>query len=63
MHGIGSALFARGPSAVGGWRTDLWPAGEVAALVASDLGVDCVLTGHSLGRNKKEHLMKSGAVG
>lgn len=35
-------------------------AGEVAGLISSTLGVDCVLTGHSLGRNKKEHLLKSG---
>lgn len=35
-------------------------AGEVAALVSSSLGVDCVLTGHSLGRNKREHLLKAG---
>ena len=34
--------------------------GEVAALMAHTLGVECVLTGHSLGRNKREHLLKSG---
>ena len=34
-------------------------AGEAAALVACTLGVDMVLTGHSLGRNKLEHLLKS----
>ena len=36
-------------------------AGEVAAMMASTLGVDMVMTGHSLGRNKLEHLMASGA--
>jgi len=39
-------------------------AGEVAALVASTMAsteeVDMVMTGHSLGRNKLEHLMASG---
>ena len=34
-------------------------AGEAAALVAATLGVDMVLTGHSLGRNKLDHLLKS----
>jgi hypothetical protein len=33
----------------------------VAALMASTLGVDMVMTGHSLGRNKLEHLLASGA--
>ncbi|KAF5837580.1 hypothetical protein DUNSADRAFT_4151 [Dunaliella salina] len=37
-------------------------AGEVAALMAHTLGVECVLTGHSLGRNKREHLLKSGTI-
>ncbi|KAK9919093.1 hypothetical protein WJX75_009336 [Coccomyxa subellipsoidea] len=32
-------------------------AGEVAALMSSTLGVDMVMTGHSLGRNKLEHLL------
>ena len=32
-------------------------AGEVAALMASTLGIDMVMTGHSLGRNKLEHLL------
>ena len=35
-------------------------AGEVAAMMASTLGVDMVMTGHSLGRNKLEHLLASG---
>ena len=35
-------------------------AGEVAALMAQTLGVDMVLTGHSLGRNKREHLLAAG---
>ena len=35
-------------------------AGEVAALMSSSLGIDMVLTGHSLGRNKLEHLLASG---
>jgi sucrose-phosphate synthase len=38
-------------------------AGEAAALVAHTLGVDMVLTGHSLGRNKLEHLLKAGHMG
>lgn len=33
---------------------------QVAALMASTLGVDMVMTGHSLGRNKLEHLLASG---
>lgn len=37
-------------------------AGEVAFLMASTLGVDMALTGHSLGRNKLEHLLSSGAL-
>ena len=36
-------------------------AGEVASLMSSSLGIDMVLTGHSLGRNKLEHLLASGA--
>ena len=38
-------------------------AGEVAVLMSSSLGVDMVMTGHSLGRNKLEHLLKSGEGG
>lgn len=37
-------------------------AGEVAALMGSTLGADVVLTGHSLGRNKLEFLLKGGAM-
>ncbi|KAK9809313.1 hypothetical protein WJX73_004061 [Symbiochloris irregularis] len=37
-------------------------AGEVAFLMTSTLGVDMALTGHSLGRNKLEHLLNSGTV-
>lgn len=37
-------------------------AGEVAALVSSTLDVDMCMTGHSLGRNKLEHLLASGTV-
>jgi hypothetical protein len=37
-------------------------AGEVAALMCHTLGTDMVMTGHSLGRNKLEHLIKSGRV-
>ena len=33
---------------------------EAAALMSYTLGVDMVLTGHSLGRNKLDHLLKSG---
>lgn len=35
-------------------------AGEAASLISLTLGVDMVLTGHSLGRNKLDHLLKSG---
>jgi sucrose-phosphate synthase len=38
-------------------------AGEAAALISYTLGVDMVLTGHSLGRNKLDHLLKSGKGG
>jgi hypothetical protein len=42
-------------------------AGETAAMMASTLAateeVDMVLTGHSLGRNKQEHLLASGGMG
>ncbi|KAI8477407.1 MAG: hypothetical protein J3K34DRAFT_515747 [Monoraphidium minutum] len=34
-------------------------AGEAAALMSFTLGADMVLTGHSLGRNKLDHLLKS----
>lgn len=37
-------------------------AGEAAALISYTLGVDMVLTGHSLGRNKLDHLLKSGGL-
>lgn len=37
-------------------------AGEVAALMSSTLDVDMCMTGHSLGRNKLEHLLASGTV-
>ena len=30
--------------------------------MASTLGVDMVMTGHSLGRNKLEHLLASGLL-
>lgn len=35
-------------------------AGEVAVLMSSSLDVHMVMTGHSLGRNKLEHLLASG---
>ena len=37
-------------------------AGECAMLMASTLGVPQITTGHSLGRNKLEHLLASGGV-
>ncbi|GMH33769.1 hypothetical protein BSKO_01603 [Bryopsis sp. KO-2023] len=37
-------------------------AGEVATLMAQTIGVDMVLTGHSLGRNKLEHLIASSTL-
>jgi len=37
-------------------------AGEIAANVACTLGVPMVLTGHSLGRNKLEHLLRGGRI-
>lgn len=36
-------------------------AGEAAALIASTMDADMLMTGHSLGRNKLEHLRASGA--
>lgn len=37
-------------------------ASEAAAMMAATLGVDMVMTGHSLGRNKLEHLLASGEL-
>ncbi|KAI8109061.1 hypothetical protein M9435_005477 [Picochlorum sp. BPE23] len=37
-------------------------AGETAVLIASSLGVPQITTGHSLGRNKLEHLLSSGGL-
>ena len=37
-------------------------AGETAVLIASSLGVPQLTTGHSLGRNKLEHLLSSGGL-
>jgi hypothetical protein len=37
-------------------------AGESASLIASTLNSDMLMTGHSLGRNKLEHLRASGAL-
>lgn len=37
-------------------------AGEAAALIASTMDADMLMTGHSLGRNKLEHLRASGRV-
>ncbi|MEW5317912.1 MAG: hypothetical protein WDW38_009174 [Sanguina aurantia] len=53
--GEGSELYA-----VHGHYAD---AGEAAALIAATLGCDMALTGHSLGRNKKAHLLQSGTCG
>ncbi|GAX74135.1 hypothetical protein CEUSTIGMA_g1584.t1 [Chlamydomonas eustigma] len=36
--------------------------GEVAACMSLTLGVPMALTGHSLGRNKREHLLKGGTM-
>jgi sucrose-phosphate synthase len=36
-------------------------ASEAAALVSAALGVEMMMTGHSLGRNKLDHLLKTGA--
>ena len=36
--------------------------GEVAASMSMTLGVPMALTGHSLGRNKRDHLLKGGAM-
>lgn len=38
------------------------PTGEVAACMSLTLGIPMALTGHSLGRNKREHLLKGGAM-
>lgn len=53
------AQECRAPSVIHGHYAD---AGEAAALISHTLGVDMVLTGHSLGRNKLEHLLKSGTM-
>jgi sucrose-phosphate synthase len=37
-------------------------AGEAATLIGDTLGIDVVFTGHSLGRNKQEHLLRSGMM-
>ena len=37
-------------------------AGEVAVLMSCTLDVQMVMTGHSLGRNKLEHLLASGGA-
>ena len=36
--------------------------GEVASCMSLTLGIPMALTGHSLGRNKREHLLKGGAM-
>lgn len=36
-------------------------AGDVASLMAATLGTDMVFTGHSLGRNKLDHMLRTGA--
>ncbi|EFJ50958.1 hypothetical protein VOLCADRAFT_57787, partial [Volvox carteri f. nagariensis] len=52
-----------------GTPSELWAvhghyadAGEAAALIAASLGCPMLMTGHSLGRNKKAHLLASGSV-
>lgn len=37
-------------------------AGEAATIIGNVLGVDVIFTGHSLGRNKLEHLLQSGLL-
>uniref|UniRef100_A0A061RVG0 sucrose-phosphate synthase n=1 Tax=Tetraselmis sp. GSL018 TaxID=582737 RepID=A0A061RVG0_9CHLO len=37
-------------------------AGDAAAVISAMLGADMVFTGHSLGRNKLDHLLKSGTM-
>lgn len=39
-----------------------WLSGEVAANMSMTLGAPMALTGHSLGRNKREHLLKGGTM-
>ena len=36
--------------------------GQVAAYMSMTLGVPMALTGHSLGRNKRDHLLKGGSM-
>ncbi|GLC43067.1 hypothetical protein PLESTM_001427200 [Pleodorina starrii] len=58
-----------GRLAGGGTPAEMWAvhghyadAGEAAALIAASLGCPMLMTGHSLGRNKKAHLLASGSV-
>ncbi|KAF2910216.1 hypothetical protein DAI22_11g084900 [Oryza sativa Japonica Group] len=57
--GAGAAAQAVWPYVIHGHYAD---AAEVAALLASALNVPMVMTGHSLGRNKLEQLLKLGRM-
>ncbi|RMZ52913.1 hypothetical protein APUTEX25_001032, partial [Auxenochlorella protothecoides] len=68
-RGIAHAGRQLARMAEGGRRCELYAvhghyadAGEVAVLMASSLDAHMVMTGHSLGRNKLEHLLKGGAM-
>lgn len=54
IHGKGGRIW---PYAIHGHYAD---AGDAAALLSGALNVPMVLTGHSLGRNKLEQLLKQG---
>eukprot|EP00887_Chlorella_sp_A99_P001559 scaffold8.g1559.t1 len=68
-HGIAYATGMLAAMAEGGRRCELYvvhghyaDAGEAAVLMSSTLNVNMCMTGHSLGRNKLEHLLASGAM-
>ncbi|KAI3435641.1 hypothetical protein D9Q98_001699 [Chlorella vulgaris] len=68
-RGIAHATSTLAAIAESGRRCELYAvhghyadAGEVAVLMSSSLDVHMVMTGHSLGRNKLEHLLASGSM-
>ncbi|GAB4822201.1 hypothetical protein N2152v2_009247 [Parachlorella kessleri] len=68
-NGIAHARRMLGAMAEAGRRCELYAvhghyadAGEVAVLMSCTLDVPMIMTGHSLGRNKLEHLLASGTM-
>ncbi|KXZ52724.1 hypothetical protein GPECTOR_8g118 [Gonium pectorale] len=66
---LGAAAAAGQGTGGGGGGAELWAvhghyadAGEAAAAVAASLGCPMLLTGHSLGRNKRAHLLAGGQL-